>query len=64
MRPPQSEAGRVRAARRRLRQAIELLTQWLGHRPRRILLWSQDFDRIKNKPADVELVRRPPPAAG
>jgi len=44
-------------ARRRLNSHIEAMTHWLGERPKRVIMWREDFDMLEDKPNDIKFIR-------
>jgi hypothetical protein len=62
---PQQKGAQTAWAKRRLNDGVRLLTEWLGARPARIVLWQRDYDRLMESkrvelPDDIEFVRGPP----
>jgi len=58
---PRGDALRRYWAKYRIKKFLRLATEWLGERPKRLVLWEEDFDLLeKDTEFDVEFVRGGP----
>ena len=58
---PRGDGLRKYWAKYRIEKFLVAATQWLGERPKRLILYAEDFDLLKNdNEFDIEFVRGGP----